>query len=298
MNAKSLATAALGACLVFLLGAAFFFRHSAQEANAAADRLAQDRAAADSGLHRAQEKIAAAGHDIAELRSALSTEPQNNPAALPAVRIAPQLDRRALLALMESDPKLYALAMKVFRTNVAEQYAPLFRALNFTPDQIDKFETLSTQHTSTLVDIMFSANQQGVPLSDPAVTTLIQQENAQFTSAQQALLGDAGEQQLQQFNRAAPVMGVVRQVASAVALSSNPLTAPQADQLAQILASSSSNYQGGGNATQGTINWPAALGQAQGILTPTQFAALQGQYAQTQVNQLRVQFAKQEKGTP
>lgn len=145
------------------------------------------------------------------------------------------------------------------------------------------------------MDILYTADQQGVPANDSAVRSLMQQDRNEMMASDQAVLGDSGLRQLKQYNRALPVAWVVNQVAMDVALTPTPLSGAQADQLGQILANASATYQGGGAANAATVNWPAALGQAQGILTPTQFAALQAQYYQSQLNPLVAQFRNQEK---
>ena len=300
-TAKAFATAALGSFSAIFLGTTCFCYHSAQETRAALDSLSRERAALDSGIRRAKGRIMAANRDSAEFRSAPSTEPrrqaQPRQASEAAVNIMSLLNTQSILAMMEPDPKLFALALKNYRAIQARKYGPLFRALDFNPEQIEKFITLSAQHAEALVDIVSTAGQQGVPLDDPAVATLMKQENDQFTSAREALLGDAGERKLRQSNRLLPVSGVVNELATTIALTAAPLSGTQADQLTQILANASSKYQSGGAATQATIDWPAALGQAQGILSPTQFAFLQDQYLGGQISQLQTQFISQEMET-
>jgi hypothetical protein len=46
-------------------------------------------------------------------------------------------------------------------------------------------------------------------------------------------------------------------------------------QLTQVLANASSGYQAGKVATLNTVDWDAAIGQAQGVLSEPQMIALQ-----------------------
>jgi hypothetical protein len=287
MNAKVISAAALGGGLAIMLGVAGFNRHSAREAKASLELLAKRSDFLNSGIRRAEDRIAGATRDSAEMQAALAAQP-----------IAPRNNERTVPALMAADPKLYALGMKAFQAGLHWKFGPLFRTLNLTPDQIDKFESLESQHEEAQIDIMATASAQGMPFSDPIVAALMSQENGQYQAAQQALLGDTGYQQLQQFNRMAPVMGIVDTVAVSVALTPTPLTGAQSDRLAQILANASSQFQSGGPATPATINWPATLGQAQAILSPAQFAALEGVYDGNQIGQIKTQFYNQEETTP
>ena len=295
MNAKSLAIALLGLCLAIVLGIAWTSHRSAKEAEVALALLGKKRIAMEAGVQHLQKTIVFDDRDNRDIKAAITAQKEVK-APRGTVRITPQMNGPAMLALLASDPKLFALGMKAFQANLNVNFAPIFRALNLTPDQITKFDSLAVTHQEAIIDILSSATTEGLPLSDPSVRTLMQQENAQYQTAEQGLLGDPAYQQMQQMNRALPVTGIVRDVAMQVALTSTPLSSAQADQLTQILASSSGQYQNGGYAMPGSINWPAALGQAQAILSPGQLAALQGRYNSIQVGQLRAQFEAQQKG--
>ena len=285
----------LGFVSAALLGATCFYYCSARKTKETLDKMSEERVALDSEMRRAKTRIIAAKTDNAELQSALTSESKRNDTK-PQVSITSLLKSQALLAMIEPDPKLYSLALKNDAALQARKYGPLFRALELTPNEADKFLTLLVKHGEALVDIVSTASKQSVPLDDSAVAALMNQENDNFTSARVALWGDAGEQQLQYFNRSLPVSGFVTELATVIALTSTPLSGAQADQLTQILANASSSYQSGGPATKETINWSTALGQAQGILSPTQLLAFQDLYVQSQVSQLQMQFIEQEVG--
>jgi hypothetical protein len=294
MNAKTLTAIALGIGLAVIAGVAWSSHREAQEAEAALALLAKKRAAVAARTEHLQNSVTYTERDNQEIKAAISVETAAGPKG--KIRITPRRSGANMIALLAADPKLSALASKMFRENLNVNFAHLFRVLNLNPDQIAKFDALASTHQDAIFDILSSASSQGIPLNDPAIATLMQQENAQYQKSQQALLGDAGYAQMQDANRALPVSGIVRGVASQVALTSTPLTTTQADQLTQILANSSPQYQSGGRASQGSINWATALGQAQAILSPGQFAALQGSYNSIQVNQFKSQFDKQEAG--
>jgi hypothetical protein len=282
----------LGIILAVVLAIAWKSHVAARQAEDSVAALSSKRVALQASLQHLQKSVTFDERDNEDTRNLIAE--QKHPRG--TIRVTPRITGPQILALVASDPKLFALGMKAYRATVNTNFGRLFRTLNLTPDQIDKFDSLATSHMEAIADILSSATTEGLPMSDPAVGALMRQENSQYQAAQQALLGDAGYQQMQQFNRQQPVTGVVQNVAAQVALTSTPLSAAQADQLTQILANSSPQFMNGGVATPNTINWQTALGQAQAILNPVQFAALQGRYNSIQVNQLMTQFNAQEKG--
>jgi hypothetical protein len=101
-------------------------------------------------------------------------------------------------------------------------------------------------------------------------------------------LGDEGFQQLQNYQRIQPLQGLVNDVSSLSI--SEPLNPQQSAQLLTILANASSSYQGGGKATQLSVDWSQAVPQAQGILSAAQINALNAESQLAQVSSLGRQF--------
>jgi hypothetical protein len=295
MKSKAPLVTLLGIVLPIALAIAWNSRRAAQEAADSLADLARKRAAVEGSVQHLQKSIAFDERDNGDIRASISAQRE---AASPRgrIRVTPRLTGAQRLALVAADPKLFALGMKAYQSSLNTIYGQMFRTLNLPPEEVTKFKSLAAAHMEAIVDILSSASTQGMQLNDPAVGTLMKDENTQFDAAQKSLLGDAAYQQMQQLNRQMPVSGVAYNVATQVALTSTPLSTAQADQLTQILANSSTQYQNGGYATPNTINWPTALGQAQALLTPTQFQALQGRYNSIQVNQLMTQFNAQQKG--
>ena len=279
MNLKIFTAAAFWTCFLISLGVAWLNCLSAHAAKSALDFMAKRRPAMISGMRRAENQFPAARRDSEDPAPVFSKQPQTETLEL---------------TLIAADPKLYALRMKAFRAEMAIKFAHLYRAIRFSPNQIDGFESLAVQHEETETDIALTANAHGLSSNDAAIATLMKQEADRYQTAQQVLLGNSDYQQLQQLNREQPVMEFVNSIGVDVALTGNPLTDFQADQLSQILSNASSSYQSGGLATQATINWSAALAQAQGILIPVQGIAFQAEAAKRQVEQLSAQFISQE----
>ena len=291
MNARSTTAAAVVCALAIVLGSASLARHSERKDEASLVRLARDNAALDSRVRFTAAEIAAVDRDRAGLRAALKALPAAPVASAGAATLNPEPNFADLLI---ADPKLADMAAKAYRAGVAGQFRPLYRSLELTPDQIEKFESLMVEHQREAMDTISTARSEGFGSKDATIVALLLQENEELGTSQMALLGDAGYQQLQQFTRAIPVQGIVHNVADAVALSPSPLTGEQADQLSRILANSNSRFLSGGTADPAAIDWSLVLPQAQGALSEPQFKALQGQYQNALFAPILVQFRQQE----
>ena len=286
----------LVAVLALALGVALSNRRANQDSQAALDLLARKRSAVDSGVRHLEMKISADERYNENIRAAIAHESALPARTKSAFHITLGRDPRSLFAILNQNPRLYALGMKAYTAAFHINMEKVYRPLNLSPDQITKFDALGTQDQEARLDILSTAASQGLALDDPAVKTLMQQENTQFEANIKSLLGDTAFQQYQQVSRMQGVASIAFQAASSVSLTETPLLPAQADQLLQIMANACPQYQSGGVPTPNTVNWPAALAQAQGILTPVQYQALQAAYSSFQINQLKAQFDRQEKG--
>jgi hypothetical protein len=177
--------------------------------------------------------------------------------------------------LLRTHPKLQTLYFNSLRAQQHNNYAPFYHALGLSPEQIGKMEDLNLQATERIMDLRWAAQSQGTGTADPAYLALQQQVRGQLAADTRNLIGEAGYQQLQELERAGPVSYVVGEFGAAVAATATPLSAEQGMQLTQVLANASSGYQAGKVATLNTVDWDAAIGQAQGVLSEPQMIALQ-----------------------
>ena len=203
---------------------------------------------------------------------------------------------------LQKNPRLQAGYLASERTNLALRYGPLLQRLGLTPDQTEKFNDLMAEHTARLLDLKLTARAQGITEPDQANATLIQQADERLSAAQLDLLGDAGYQQLQEYERTLPVREQAGMLAGALALTDTPLSTQQAEQITQIIANASKGYQGGGRADMPmpgngelltplmlahqavaeTIDWGAVLTQARGVLSESQFALFEASVTKDQ----------------
>jgi hypothetical protein len=203
---------------------------------------------------------------------------------------------------LQKNPRLQARYLASERTNLALSYGPFFQALGLTPEQADKFKDLMTDHAGKILDLRLIALAQGSGEPEPANAALQQQADDQLRAAQSDLLGEAGYQQLQQYERTLPARDQANALAGALALTSTPLSAAQAEQITQIMANASSGYQNGGKAdlpTPGnwefigplmlahktieeTVDWDAVLVQSHSVLSDAQFGVFEAYVTKNQ----------------
>ena len=212
--------------------------------------------------------------------------------------------------------KLLAIQMK---GRIDQTYAPLFKALNLSPEQLSQFQSLLAEKQQSLMDVMQAAQAQGMsPRTDPdGMKTLMSQAISQVDANIQQALGDAGYQQYQQFQQTLPERNVVNTLQQSLSYTQTPLTDDEANQMIALLAQN--QPQRAGNGTAGTSNGgdsgpgpisllngggnakvtSDAVTQAQGVLSGPQISALQQiqqqQQAQQQIQQM-IRSANQNAG--
>jgi len=279
--------------------------------------LARQRVEADLAavLARQAELITAARRHASPkapeaLRSALVSRAEADPAG----------SRRNAgpMGVLMRDAKLQLAYFAARRANLPSTYGPFVRSLKLSADQARSLEDRIMERDEQAFDILSSVpdaihstyyggtdpflhtpfliasnSEDGKPVEGTpdgqAAAALLQQNDASFQQAATALLGPAGYEQLQQYERQLPVRDAVDSLGNSVAATATPMNAEQAEQLTQILANASRTYQRGGVARPGEqINWDQAMPQAARILSPEQLAVLQAQIAPTQsMTQLR-----------
>lgn len=192
------------------------------------------------------------------------------------------------IAMLAKDPAMRAWFSKLRAASLTLDWGPFFRRLGMTGEQADKFTAIEVQFEMARIDLISQAQAAGTTLADPVYAELLHTEDHNTKADIRTLLGStANYDAFHTYSQNLGVAQTVSDLAGADPSISDPMTGPQADQLTQILASASSKSRYGW-ALSGTVNWEAALPQAQAVLTPAQFAALQLLQAQ-QVAQRQVQ---------
>lgn len=236
-----------------------------------------------------------------------------------------RFDRRArmnnLTALLDNPEfsKLWNLQQK---GGLDSRYSALFKSLNLSPADLDKFKSLLVEKQSAITDVMSAGREQGLDPRNPddraQIAALLQNAQTQVDAAIQQTLGAAQYAQYQNYEQTLPQRNVVTQLAQSLSYTGSPLQDSQTEALVNILAANSAaqNQNAGGpggpfaglgglGGAFGNRMSPitdAAITQAQSVLNETQVAALQQlqaqQQAQRQIAQMMRQPAAPTNATP
>lgn len=288
------------------------------------------RAAALSTNERAdwQKRLWAAEKKNSDLERKVATqpkaEPEPDPGPEPVVAgerpRGPRFDRGGFAAIMDR-PEMQRLMAIQQKAGLDARYAALFKSLNLTPDQLERFKNLLVERNTAMMDVLAAARQQGInPRSDrDAFQKLVSDAQAQVDESIRSTLGEAAYQQYKGFEQTQPQRAVVSQLEQRLSYSSTPLTADQANQLVSILTATSPSSTGNNNnagvfftaaagaagPTVGGSHVPitdATINQSLGVLAAPQIEALkqlqQEQQAQAELNaSMRRQFQQNRANT-
>jgi len=207
-------------------------------------------------------------------------------------------------------PEGQALMNSVGKSQMDLRYAALFKNLNLSSDQADKLSALLLERQNASRDVFMAAREQGInPRTDPdAFNKLVADAQGPVNDSIKALIGDAGVSQLNNYEQTMPQRNVVNLLQQRLSYSDTPLSTSQADQLVQILASTSPQHTNASNGRAATggmfmggmadgmaLAGPGspkissdAVAQAGTVLNSQQLAALQQlQQQQTDAQKLR-----------
>ena len=216
-------------------------------------------------------------------------------------------------------PDVQAMIAAEQKAQLDGHYAALFKKLNLTPEQADKLKALLIERRTAQQDVVAAAREQGInPRTDrDAFAKLVADAQAPVNANIKALIGDTGFSELGNYEKTAPQRNLVNSLQQRLGYG-EPLTANQADQLVQILASTApqraagatggdfrggneggfggpggfagriGGFVGGGVVGGGFNSVPItaeAVNRAQTVLTPSQLSALQQMQQQQQTAQ-------------
>ena len=192
-------------------------------------------------------------------------------------------------AAMMANPEIQKLLAVQQRGALDGRYSSLFKQLQLSPADLDKFKNLLVEKQAAVMDVMAAARAQGLagPDNRDQVRQLVQNAQAEVDTTIHASLGDAAYAQYQSYEATLPERNTVSQLEQRLSYSSTPLTDTQSAQLVQLLAQNApAGNPGNGGGGLGALLGRGGLGggtpitnevvtQAQNILQPDQLAALQ-----------------------
>jgi hypothetical protein len=253
-----------------------------------------------------QKRLKILSDQIAALKRRGRTEDTGGASAVALDQPSPRRNGGGFLEMMNNPQfqKLMAIQQKAMLDNT---YAPLFKVLGLTPQQLDQFKNLMVQKQQAVMDARQAAIEQGInPRTDPdAFQQAVAQASAAVDSQIQAALGDAAYAQYEQYQQTLPQRNTTNQLQQSLSYTSSPLTDDQSTQLIQILAQSApaegdggggfGNMMFGGGGPGGGGGAPItdqAITLAQGVLSAPQIQALQQLQQQQQVRQQMQQLMR------
>ena len=200
---------------------------------------------------------------------------------------------RAKWQNIRQSPKGSQLLAAQQRDLLDRRYASLYKTLNLSPDQLDKFKDLLVERQNAARDVITVAREQGLdPRTDRAeIQQLVQQAQADVDNSIATAIGQDKFAQYQNYDQTAPQRIVVNQIAQSLNATSNPLTPAQNDQLVALLAQNAApNDTGGRQATPITDD---IINAAQSFLAPDQIDALRQQQSRQNNRQQLMQMWQQ-----
>lgn len=271
-------------------------------------------------LGESQDELAAQAKELARLQAQLATTEQETrraadqgtagvePAAAtpaPPGTATPdagraQPPRGEGTAAWRNSPEAQRLMAIQRRAGLDGRYAALFRKLNLSPADLEKFKALLVDKQSAPMDVMAAAREQGLNPREnrEQISALIRNFEAETDASIRATLGEAAYQQYQQYEQTGPQRGMVNQIEQRLSYSTTPLYGNQSEQLVNLLAAAAP----AGSAGRGPVAGPAGptggrnvtitdavIAQSEGFLSPPQVEALrqlqQEQLAQAELRQ-------------
>jgi hypothetical protein len=178
--------------------------------------------------------------------------------------VAAAPDGREFLA---AHPEVKAAWLANQHAQTSAQYAELFRALNLSAAQIDRFNEIKANSIA-----MSGLFQYMLDFQDTALSW------RQTQNQLRNVLGDAGYQAYLDYDRARPARDIESQVAGATYFTDAPLTAIQGVQLEQAIVETLPNSRD--SISWGTLPWDGILQSAGRILSGPQLSALNDIYQQ------------------
>ncbi len=255
MSTTKLGVAGLVALLV-MIGVVIHQRQERGFAEQALVAARTEQTARLVALRADNERVRAVEQETARLQKA-AEEARAVVVAPPAPVWDPTEEGRAFLG---RNPEVKRALANYVNASLRFQYAPMYRALGWTDEQIRRFEeTRGRGHTMGYPagNGKFMSMPYGVKI-DPA-----EYEN----DYKAAMGGEENNRRYSEFSRVAQAREVAADVASALYFTETPLTPTQADQVVKSLVESRNS---GAAAKVSQYDWNAVMAKSEGTLTAPQ----------------------------
>lgn len=175
------------------------------------------------------------------------------------------LQQATAIRELMSKPEVQAMVSLQQKAAIEARYAPLFKNLNLPVAQIEALKTLLADRSTTMQDVMSAAGEQGInPRENPeAFRKVVADAQSQINNGIKSVIGEQGFAQLSTYEQTLPQRNVVNELQQRLSYTSTPLTAAQAEQMVQILATNSPQRQAS-TPTAASGNTQPQMGTPQG----------------------------------
>ncbi len=264
ITSKTVAGAAGAIVLAAAMGTAVHQSHAQQAAARELSAATADTARLEASLREARQKAATAEQARDEATAALASAEAQAAKAAPAPSAASgaQDALAAGRAFLAEHPEARQLWDERERANLASKFAPIVHAMNLTPDEVDRLETI-------FIGAMSGVTTIGVPGGTIALKREPTLSSAEAQAQMLALLGPDRLAEFGRLSKIAPTFDLTVKLAAAVYRTA-PLTSDQATQMMQIFADQSPVAKPGATG----IDWNAVQERAGAVLAPKQLAGL------------------------
>lgn len=244
-------------------------------------------------------KPKAAPVSVAEVKTPEAAKPaaESEPAAEPGEQPGQRQQRnnRPNFAALMANPEFAKAVGVQQRAALDGRYADLFKSLNLSPEQLEKFKSLLIERQSARMDVMSAARENGLNPREnrDEINKMISEAQAEVDANIKTALGESVYNQYHNYESTQSQRAVVSQLDQRLSYSSTPLNGTQSAFLVNALAASGSATTGGepvgpggawGGRSGATIT-DTVIQQAQSVLTPDQLGALKQIQAEQQAQQ-------------
>ena len=326
MSTTKIVSGVAGVVALLAIGSAVYESNQLRASAAAATAVGAERDALRAQLGTTEKRAQQSGDDLVAAQKEISTlraAAAAKPAEPPAASRAPS--QGAAMDYVLEHPETHATFVQHQELRIKAHFDRFFRTAGLSAEQQEQVVRTLTASLADELDFMGALRAQGLGVGnmpqDPEerarLESLIREKKQASQANLRVLLGDERFQQFAKYSSTVPERNVADQLVSQLYDTAEPLTAQQANQLAQVLAQNRFTPQSSPSPTstlngtfitpqaisgrvgqamqQGGMNlldWQApvtdaAIARAESLLSPAQLAALKQLQAQ-QVTQIQL----------
>jgi hypothetical protein len=277
--ANKLTVEVVAVCGLVALGVGLYYHVQLNRSREAVLALQQGAAQLDGKMQAVSAQRAKAEAQVAAAKAAAEQKAASGAPAAAGPRESPN---DILMREMTENPEMRQALGKYFIAGYRLHYAQLARMAGFSEAQMSQLADANFKKWSDQLDLTQAirlSGDSGNSDTNVAQRALQQKISDAFDEAVRGAVGQAGFQQVQDFDRTYSARTMANQVAAGAASGAAPLTADQTDQLARLIADGSPDYRQGNGVNVDKLDWDKVMAQATTLLSPEQMTALNSIHA-------------------